>query len=412
LACVDLWQPHPDSSTGDDIAGLTLAIDPAPDGARPASVSPDSPQGRPVWVFGYPQAPPRTNGAWVEAKVQGPVSDGLIQLDRAVGSAVAIQQGYSGSPVIDCQDGRVLGMVVKAGSQEHPAADGLALSAPRLLSALSADLDGPVTATAGGRNRCLPRVLRRRPGPDTRHRLASLVTVMWVIVGCTSIALGLPDPVRGPEMQRQSVVSLQPSGPGRRESALRAAELPFVVEPSTGPLRYDLSQDLTVRVNGAPGRAIIRLSVLGVALGRSETASSGRPDELSLAGLRVLVGGPVIAELTVDGRPGTATFTIVPVGNRLLTVPGFLAVVAAMFILGTLEGQLRRMRRRRRVDLAGRFAMTLLGTGAGLIAGILAWLVRSEPALSYRLVFATAICGAGAAISASTALAARWEPTG
>ena len=61
------------SLRGDDIAGLVLDRDP-PAGTAPASLSaaPARP-GLQVGVFGYPEMPPRPDGAWVSATVRGTV---------------------------------------------------------------------------------------------------------------------------------------------------------------------------------------------------------------------------------------------------------------------------------------------------------------------------------------------------
>lgn len=99
-ARVACWVPPPKlTAPGDDVAGLVLDPGPPPEGAQPAKLA-RTPwrAGRPIRVFGYPGTPPRPDGAWAQAQVQGQVGGGLLQVDVAAGAAVVIQPGFSGSP--------------------------------------------------------------------------------------------------------------------------------------------------------------------------------------------------------------------------------------------------------------------------------------------------------------------------
>ena len=84
-AWVERWLAPPRAgAAGDDIAGLRLDGGELPEGAAPAVlatgvVRPD----QAVDVFGYPQAPRRPDGAWVEAVTRGSVSGGRLQVEAA-----------------------------------------------------------------------------------------------------------------------------------------------------------------------------------------------------------------------------------------------------------------------------------------------------------------------------------------
>lgn len=128
-ATVEQWLPPPrEGATGDDIAGLVLADERAPEGTAAARLAVDPPRpGRAVRVFGYP--PGRPDGGWVEATIRGSVGGGRLQLDS--GSALRVQQGFSGSPVFDDAIGRIVGLIASAplGRAER---DSYAISADRL----------------------------------------------------------------------------------------------------------------------------------------------------------------------------------------------------------------------------------------------------------------------------------------
>ena len=125
------WLPPPKPGVaGDDIAGLEL-IGQLPAGAGPARLAVDPPRiGHQAYVFGYPAAPVRPDGARVEATVRGQVGNGRLQLDSTPDSAHRIQPGFSGSPVIDAATGRVIGVLAEAARQE--ARDSRAISVARL----------------------------------------------------------------------------------------------------------------------------------------------------------------------------------------------------------------------------------------------------------------------------------------
>ena len=112
VSFVSEWVPPQDGDEHGDLCVLTLT-EPAPAGAAPARLSGHFPErGRQVDVFGYPsEEHPSPDGAWVTAEVKGQVGGGRFQLDSMNDVAHRIQSGYSGSPVLDRNTGRVLGLV-------------------------------------------------------------------------------------------------------------------------------------------------------------------------------------------------------------------------------------------------------------------------------------------------------------
>lgn len=144
---LELWVPPPRSGTaGGDIAGLRIVGEPAPAGAGPARLPlAETPEhGGEVHIFGHPAQPVRRDGSWVAAHVRGRVGGGLLQVDAALDSAVRLQPGYSGSPMVDsCPEGDlVVGMLSVASSRgDHRdgyavPADGLVRAWPEVLSGI------------------------------------------------------------------------------------------------------------------------------------------------------------------------------------------------------------------------------------------------------------------------------------
>lgn len=130
------WAPPPVSGvTGDDVAVLELAGEGMPEGSGPAiPSSPVSLRDVDVNAFGYPGEPPRwANGAWTVLRLRGEVGGGVIQLDAGSESAIRVQPGYSGSPVV-LSDGRgdtVLGMLAVA-SDDAAVRDAYAIPLARI----------------------------------------------------------------------------------------------------------------------------------------------------------------------------------------------------------------------------------------------------------------------------------------
>ncbi|WP_034088893.1 WD40 repeat domain-containing protein [Streptacidiphilus albus] len=138
------FPPTPSGVAGDDLAVLQL-IDALPRGAAPVSIDPTAPSsGRVVDVFGYPGVPPRPDGAWVAAVVRGLVGGGRLQLDGGEGSALRVQPGFSGSPVIDRASGGFIGLLVAAPQGRSGDRDSYAISASRIRTLLTTGSGSPI----------------------------------------------------------------------------------------------------------------------------------------------------------------------------------------------------------------------------------------------------------------------------
>ena len=141
-ARVERWLAPPRAgAAGDDIACLRLADSALPSGAAPALLATAAPRtGQVVDVFGYPEAPHRPDGGWVEAQARGQVAGGRLQLDATLGAALRIQPGYSGSPVCERESGQVVGMLAAA-PQAGALRDAYAIGVGQLLSTWGEVLD-------------------------------------------------------------------------------------------------------------------------------------------------------------------------------------------------------------------------------------------------------------------------------
>ena len=164
-ARVGRWLPPPGpaavpgESGDDDLAGLVVLGGAVPRGAVPARLAAGAPgHGHAVEIFGYPSDPPRPDGAWVPATVRGQVSGGRLQLDTDPSAAHTVQAGYSGSPVIDCATGRVIGILATAPRVGSGGRDSYAVSADRIRRAW------PEVGSGGGSARSR---IRERTHPDT-----------------------------------------------------------------------------------------------------------------------------------------------------------------------------------------------------------------------------------------------------
>jgi WD40 repeat protein/type II secretory pathway predicted ATPase ExeA len=126
-ARITLWVPPPRAgAAGADIAGLEITELPAQ--ARPIRLAVDPPRpGTTVRVFGCPAD--RPDGTVVEAAVQGVIANGRLQLDSL--SARRIEQGFSGSPVLDETTGQLAGLIALAPARAGER-DSYAIGAERL----------------------------------------------------------------------------------------------------------------------------------------------------------------------------------------------------------------------------------------------------------------------------------------
>ncbi|WP_370352921.1 pentapeptide repeat-containing protein [Catenulispora sp. EB89] len=138
LASVTLWRPPPQEGVDSgDLARLRIRSDVRPEPV-PARLFPDPVRsGLKALVFGFPTKPARPGGAWAEVVVRNRVGGGRLQVDSAHDSAVRIQPGFSGSPVIDMASGYVLGIVSAAPSAASGERDAYAISVQELSTLVS-----------------------------------------------------------------------------------------------------------------------------------------------------------------------------------------------------------------------------------------------------------------------------------
>jgi WD40 repeat protein len=145
LASVTLWRPPPQEGVDSgDLARLLIHSEVRPEPV-PARFFPDPVRsGLRAQVFGFPTKPARPGGAWAEVVVRNSVGGGRLQVDSAHDSAVRIQPGFSGSPVIDVDSGHVVGIVSAAPPAVSGERDAYAISVQELSSLVSTrDLHQP-----------------------------------------------------------------------------------------------------------------------------------------------------------------------------------------------------------------------------------------------------------------------------
>ncbi|WP_410582708.1 trypsin-like peptidase domain-containing protein [Amycolatopsis sp. lyj-108] len=119
LCQVSRWLPPPvTGTTGDDIAGLTVVGEDVPRSAGAARLPEELAVGSEAHVFGQPAA--RHGGAWATARVRGRVGGDMLQVDSELTSAVRLQPGYSGSPLVVSEKGDdvVVGMLSVASTRD------------------------------------------------------------------------------------------------------------------------------------------------------------------------------------------------------------------------------------------------------------------------------------------------------
>jgi len=138
----------------DDLAGLELAGGQLPLGAVPARLAVEPPRAaRSASVFGYPATTSRPDGIWVATSIRGLVANGRLQLDSTLDSALRVEPGFSGSPVLDDTSGRIAGLLVVAPKPQTGMRDSYAVSAERLRLAWPEVLAGRWQAGAGAARR-------------------------------------------------------------------------------------------------------------------------------------------------------------------------------------------------------------------------------------------------------------------
>ena len=140
-AQVVAWIPPPTAGVGaGDIAGMRLT-EAAPTSATPAQLAGTIDEDSDPHVFGYPEVPPRPEGAWVDLDLKGMIASGLWQLESRAGQTFKAQPGYSGAPVWDKRSGRVVGLVTGTAFADAPERDAYLVTARDIAHAWKEQFD-------------------------------------------------------------------------------------------------------------------------------------------------------------------------------------------------------------------------------------------------------------------------------
>ena len=130
---LEAWRAPPERGEGHgDVAGLLLT-EAAPLNAIPARFASAAEPGSRLRVFGYPDDPPRGQGAFVDVDFKGEVGGELIQVESREDQTIKAQPGYSGSPVWKHDAGVVIGLLHATAFAEEPDRDAYLLP-PRLVA--------------------------------------------------------------------------------------------------------------------------------------------------------------------------------------------------------------------------------------------------------------------------------------
>jgi hypothetical protein len=155
-ASVVMWRP-PSPAVGvasDDLAGLELTGGQLPPGAVPGRLAVEPPRAAAsASIFGYPATASRPDGVWVATSIRGQVANGRLHLDSTLDSALRVEPGFSGSPVLDDTSGRIAGLLVVAPRPQTGMRDSYAISAERPRLAWPDVLAGRWQAGAGAARR-------------------------------------------------------------------------------------------------------------------------------------------------------------------------------------------------------------------------------------------------------------------
>ncbi|WP_306319946.1 MULTISPECIES: AAA family ATPase [unclassified Streptomyces] len=108
-ARVDAWRPPGSAFDGVDVAGLTLVGEARPVGALPIPLAQEDRTSGDVMLFGPVEGRP---GGWVPGRLRPAVTRYRQQIDQETRGEHAVQERYSGTPVLDPRAERVLGILV------------------------------------------------------------------------------------------------------------------------------------------------------------------------------------------------------------------------------------------------------------------------------------------------------------
>jgi len=201
--------------------------------------------------------------------------------------------------------------------------------------------------------------------------------------------------------------------PGHSGGLAKGVVLVAGVDPArAGTVELDLADLVTIEGgprSGSPDRVRVALSMGGIGLGSAEGRTEVQPDgsfraTVDLADMRYLAAGRTTAELTLlrAGRKvGSRGFFVRSSRPGLLTLPGLVAIAAAMFLVAYGESVLRLLRRgkRRRSGVA---TLVVLGGPLGCAIALLATLVAGREPTLVTMVLA-GLAGGGAGLAAGRA---------
>lgn len=179
-----------------------------------------------------------------------------------------------------------------------------------------------------------------------------------------------------------------------------------------GAVELDLAQVVTVegRLGAAtPDQVRLVLSLGGIRVGAAAAETDVAPNgsfqaAVDLAGSRYVAGGRTTATLTLlraGERVGSGSFAVRSSRPGLLSLPGAVAIAAALFLVAYAESVLRLLRRgrRRRTGVA---TLVLLGGPLGCAVALLAaLLVSREPGVPTMML--AGLAGGGAGLAAGRA---------
>lgn len=207
--------------------------------------------------------------------------------------------------------------------------------------------------------------------------------------------------------------------PARSEVLPDGAATVAGTDISEEAIDVDLAEPVELRFTELPSEAAaadqvqLGLSIAGVPLVSSSTeplvpVEGGFEAVVDADANRYLVAGEVTGHLRLlsgDDVVLNHDFALRPGGIGLLSVPGVLAVVLLLMVVGYAEAILRTLRQRRR-KRSGVVSVAIVGAGAGLVALLISWLLGGvEPSIAVAVacMVVGATAGGLAAVAAARA---------
>ncbi|MBD2774569.1 AAA-like domain-containing protein [Iningainema tapete] len=111
-AKVIFWQPVNPDEFAEDIAGLELESSPPEAATHAQLVKSEDLWGHNFQVLGFPSK--QSNGVWASGELRAPIANGWVQIEDVKQQGYALEPGFSGAPIWDCELEGVVGMAVAA----------------------------------------------------------------------------------------------------------------------------------------------------------------------------------------------------------------------------------------------------------------------------------------------------------